>query len=559
MRRLLPLLILALALQPSHAQSVAQSPATYRIAGTVVSAVDHHPLQRASIQILTPEDQKPIQSTNSDEYGRFAFAVPAGNFTLQGTAPGYLATLYDEHDGFTTGVVTGAGVGTESLILQLQPEAILSGIIRDESAEPAEGASIHLFRQIPDFGDDRLALVDTKSADDSGRFEFAHLHPGTYFLAVTATPWYAVHPDLQAATVDVASNEYHLTLQRRGNPTFSFIDHIDPSLDVAYAATFYPGTTDPAAAAPILVRAGDAKDLDLQLRPQPALSITLHSAAPPNFTPYNQPRLQISFHGQVLPVMAQAISTGERTVIDGLAPGDYFLSDGRVSSSSADGDTPIHLIDHSITANLPAAPSPAHLHIAVQPASHTRLPFHTQVVLVRSNHEAQASKELDGNNRATLDSAPGDYSFAVLGERYDLAVGQVVSGERPLPSNSIHLAPDETASFILTVDPRVHALHGIASKDGKPFPGAFVLLVPTSQVHDIHDFYRDQSNLDGSFDLRNVPSGDYTLFAIEHGWDLNWRSYEVLAHYLPAATAIRIPNTENTPQTLKQPVPVQPR
>src|ERR1700761_4165627 len=120
----------------------------YRIAGTIVSNVDNHPLQRAVVEILTDNDRRLLLSGFSDEYGHFEFTgVAAGSFVLQGRAPGYLATNYDEHEGFSTAIVTGAGVDTESLTLRLRPAAELSGTILDESSDPVSRASVHLFRQ----------------------------------------------------------------------------------------------------------------------------------------------------------------------------------------------------------------------------------------------------------------------------------------------------------------------------------------------------------------------------------------------------------------------------
>src|ERR1035441_2163071 len=252
MRRFLPsptlifILILAAAASSARTQTSAQvKPATYRIAGTAVSAIQAHPLQRATIQFLDSLGQKIDQITTSDEFGRFAFTgVPAGNHELQGFAPGYLPTAYDEHEGFNTGIITGvAGVDTESLVLKLRPEGTITGAIRDESAEPIDNAMVHLFRRSHDLGDSRVVPAGVTNTDDLGHFEFRHLLPGTYYLAVTAAPWYAVHPDSQPASDNAAA-----VIRQRGASNVA--DSIDPMLDVAYPATFYPGTTDPAATPP---------------------------------------------------------------------------------------------------------------------------------------------------------------------------------------------------------------------------------------------------------------------------------------------------------------------
>ncbi|HEY4381165.1 MAG TPA: carboxypeptidase-like regulatory domain-containing protein [Acidobacteriaceae bacterium] len=556
MRPCLALLLFAVALRPAPAQTST----TYRIAGTIVSAIDHHPLQRAAVQLLNPENQNTVQSTTSDEYGRFAFTgVPAGNTELQGSAPNYLATFYDEHDGFNTGIITGAGVDTESLVLQLLPASVIGGIIRDESAEPVQNAIVHLFRESNNFGDNRYVSAGNASTDDAGRFEIARLKPGTYYAAVTASPWYAVHPPTANDNGDPPPGYRRFSPPRA---SVAIVDSIDPALDVAYSATFYPGTTDPTAAAPIVLRAGDTRDISLQLNPQPAITVTLPRGAGQNNRPESPPQLHSSFLGLPLGVSSQTIQTQSHTFISGLAPGDYFLSTGAPSFTNGTEGTPIHLADRSTTAELPVSPTPAHVHVTVQPSRDTKLPAHSRVALGGPGVATTFSKDLDAQNQATFDVSPGDYSFGINGGGRSPVVTQVLAGERPLPGNRVHLTADQSAFFTLTVSASTHTFRAVVRKDGKPCPGAFILLLNTADLSDLHNaraVARQQSDLDGSFDLRSLAPGDYTLVAIENGWDIDWHNDSALAHYLPAATPVHIPDTAEKVQTLPRPIPVQPR
>ena len=65
--------------------------------------------------------------------------------------------------------------------------------------------------------------VDVQT-DDLGAYELPELTPGTYFLSVRATPWYAVHPPSTAGAKDKTA--------------------VDRSLDVAYPVTYYPDVAD---------------------------------------------------------------------------------------------------------------------------------------------------------------------------------------------------------------------------------------------------------------------------------------------------------------------------
>ena len=84
------------------------------------------------------------------------------------------------------------------------------------------------------------------------------------------------------------------------------------------------------------------------------------------------------------------------------------------------------------------------------------------------------------------------------------------------------------------------AVEGFAKRAGKPAAGAMIVLVPTDPEANHDLFRRDQSDLDGSFTLRSVIPGTYTLIAIEDGWDLDWAKPAVLAAYLKRGQTIKV-------------------
>ena len=49
-------------------------------------------------------------------------------------------------------------------------------------------------------------------------------------------------------------------------------------------------------------------------------------------------------------------------------------------------------------------------------------------------------------------------------------------------------------------------------------------------------FRRDQSDSDGTFSLASVIPGEYTIVAIDDGWDLHWSEPGVIEHYVPKGT-----------------------
>ena len=543
-------LCLALLLLTTARSSSAQT-ASYRISGTVVGETNGQPIQRATVHILSETDRKQVQSTTSDEYGRFAFTgVPAGNFVLQGNAPGYMLTSYDDHDTFTTGIITGAGVDTESLVLKLHPQGALSGTILDESAEPVQRATVRLVRQEHSLGDSRTVSAGTTNTDDLGRFEFPRLAPGTYLLAVTATPWYAVHP------------QPGMQEQRA---IFGVADSIDPSLDVAYPTTYYPGVTDSSHASPIVIGAGP-KEINLRLSAVPALSITF-PYTPPQIVPNGQPltpmpalpQLRISVFGQVQPVNAptQLGRVPNQGEITGLAPGDYLLSDPRQSISQVNAGTPLHLTESLASGTLPATPELTHLHVLLKTTDGSGVPNGILVGLMHAHSHDFIARVNSVKGEAKLDVAPGDYYFSLCGGGRRCFVRQILAGDQSLPANNIHIASTGDINFTVIFDIGTHTVKGVVQRNGKPIPGAFILLFPAEELGDIRTFIPYQSDLDGSFEFKDLAPGSYGILSIDGGWDLDWQKESVLARYLPGAITIKVTDGPAGTQILTAPIPVQ--
>src|SRR5262249_30030037 len=108
----------------------AQAPATssaseYRIAGIVIDAKTRNPLPRARVQITNVKSTPNPQVVISSDDGHFEFHTGAGKFSLQASKRGYITSGYDQHEQFWTGIVTGAGLDTENLILRIPPVASL--------------------------------------------------------------------------------------------------------------------------------------------------------------------------------------------------------------------------------------------------------------------------------------------------------------------------------------------------------------------------------------------------------------------------------------------------
>jgi hypothetical protein len=95
----------------------------------------------------------------------------------------------------------------------------------------------------------------------------------------------------------------------------------------------------------------------------------------------------------------------------------------------------------------------------------------------------------------------------------------------------LNVAPGTSLSIELSLVGGAVTVEGVAKRKGKWVAGAMVVLVPKN-ADDYDRIRRDESELDGSFTLRDVIPGSYTVIAIEDGWDLEWAEPGALTPYL---------------------------
>jgi hypothetical protein len=112
--------------------------------------------------------------------------------------------------------------------------------------------------------------------------------------------------------------------------------------------------------------------------------------------------------------------------------------------------------------------------------------------------------------------------------------------------NSIETDGTGEVSLILTMAESASSIEGVALREGKPFAGAMILLMPKNERDRPRLVRRDQSDSDGTFHLGAVLYGKYTLLALEHGWDMEWSKPEVLKPFLEKAQKLEI--TERQPK-----------
>ena len=549
-------MLVALAAQPAvplSAQQPAQSASNgfYRIAGTVVNAATGEPVHHAAVAALSEEDSHTVAAVESDNDGHFSLeGLAAAKYQLTASKRGFRTSFYDEHDEFNSAIVTGPGQETDYLTFRLAPGGVVHGVVTADGGDSVEGARVMLFRKQQDGRTGgRVNQQDTASTDDTGAYEFTGLAEGDYLLAVSAEPWYALHRSVSRTRQQAAAAA-------------------DPAaaLDVAYPVTYYDSTTDEASATHIQVTSGSRVQADIALHPTPALHLVVDTPRKPDGS-IARAELRQTIFGTVVGAESagflDAAETGT-TEFNGVAPGRYEL---------AQGDPP-RVVELDANTSQQVDPSLGAPTVAV----HGTLV--TTGVGAGSGGVKSADGPFLGDCALTLEPADqamhqrpiqmpcmrGSFTFpTVPAGRWELIgesgggvlpVASIAASGKLLRANLITIQ-DRPLSLVVTVSQGATRITGIARLGGKGLSGVMVVLVPKEMAAIDGMARRDQSDSDGSFSLRDVVPGAYTVVAIEDGWTLDWAQPEVIARYLPGGVAVTVPDNAGSLLPLSAPVPVQ--
>lgn len=538
---------------------------SYRISGIVVSSSDGSPISHSHLTAtLVPrgEDERqfpsPLGTFDADEHGRFSISLPsAGMWRVVGSARGYVTQAYDEHQSFSSGIVLTAASPVADLRFQLSPEATITGSVLDEAGEAVRNARVTLLAVPPPGPDSSQPALRNRayaSTDDRGFYEFDGLQPGEYRIRVQAQVWYAMEAQ-----------------QNRSNSD-SDQPPLDPSLDVTYPLTWYPGTSDSSEAETLALHAGDNRQADFQLTPIP--SVHLH-IVPEVSVDANGRRIQaypmierISAEGDSFVPASSHIGPQGSIDVGGLAPGQYEVR--MQGAGQTIKPTIVNLTEGSVQTLDMSAPSTMasvsiHLDgIGGADVNSVRVNF----IDPENGHNAAGDNAgiyfLSGSylqqhrqnaSRHTIEVPPGRYEVVLAGRPNLYLTG--ITAQSAESSGRFVTVPSGNSTLTLHIADGRSMLTGIAMIGGKPSVGAMVLLIPATlgEPNSLDIIRRDQTNTDGSFELNNVLPGQYILLAIDHGWQINWKDPSTLRSYMMHGIPVDLASTPRIKETIEAQAP----
>jgi hypothetical protein len=533
--------------RPALSQQEASSPpaprrpaiATYRISGKIVDAHSGVALARSSVRIADVKERSESTTVTAGDDGSFHFdGLPQGKYSLTAARRGYIEQSYEEHDQYSTAIAVGPGLSSEDLIFKLNAEGVIAGAITDEAGEPVRNAQVRLFQDQDTNGVRATQQRETVNTDDRGMYELSNLHPGAYFLVVTAHPWYSQR-------------------LRQGQPQAESQEHDSASqnLDVAYPTTYYPEVTDQDAATPIPVKGGDRLEADITLAAQPAMRLRL-SAGPGDLSRGVSVTLNQTIFGQVEAQPARVVfNSGGPVEVEGVLPGQYDVTVSHFVPGQGEGAT------KHFSANVTSGMTELAEDTAIDAITITgkvvsiagKLPDSAGISLRAPNSRRPQYGPVNQAGEFTIEVAPGTYE--VVGNINGMHIVSLKTTGGQVAGRMLTVKPGDVPKLEIVAGTGHGEVEGTALLAGKPASGVMVLLAPEDPKNNQILFRRDQSDSDGTFDLGNVFPGRYRLLAIADGWDLEWANPAVLQAFFAKSVPLEVKSGDH----LRQKVEVQSR
>ena len=242
-----------------------------------------------------------------------------GKYILTGSAHGYRSQGYHQHGDYFIGIAVGPELDSEHITFRLVADARIEGTVTDEDSEPVRNANVQLYQRSYQTGREMTRQITGAVTDDRGHYLFSHLEPGTYFVAVSARPWYAQFPN-PGEPAPAADDAARIAEERA-------------QLDIAYPLTFYPSAEDSTGASALVLHPGDRSTADISIRALPAVHLRVKTGEPEERSSgmtfqRGFPRLsQRIFEGTVVQVMSSQGFSPSAGVYEytGIAPGHYVI------------------------------------------------------------------------------------------------------------------------------------------------------------------------------------------------------------------------------------------
>ena len=498
------LLPLALAAQTKPGDSCS-------VSGQVSNAATGEPVRRALVS-LRRIDMSPgvtnIQVSNTastDATGQFVInGIAPGRYRLSAERSGFINTQYGARGPNKPGTLLTLEPGQKSsdLAMRLTPQGVIAGRVLDEEGEPVANVDVQVLRQQYMQGRKQMARTGGATTNDLGEYRVFGLPPGRYYVSANS----------------------------RQNPML-------PQGEDEYVATYFPRTTDPAAAAPMDVAPGaQLRNIDIPLAKMRTVTVRGRvgtEVRSPGGDGRQRPNFNVMLSARSALVVGGGFTRGAAVAPDGafefrsVTAGSYFLiavmnTVGKTFSARVPvdvGASNLEGLSLTIRGGVPVtgrvrvegetAVSFAQVHLNLVPAETGAIQF--------GPLPAQQLKE-DGTFQ--MDDVVADrYTVLVNGLPEGFYVKSVRSANVDVTAQGLDVSSGSPAPLDVVLSPNAAQVTGtvLDPKTQKGAPMMIVVMVPQEKErHDRESFYRTATtDLSGQFTFKSVPPGEYRVYSWE--------------------------------------------
>ncbi|HLY20780.1 MAG TPA: carboxypeptidase regulatory-like domain-containing protein [Bryobacteraceae bacterium] len=467
------------------AQTDPSTPEKGLLAGKVLNSATGEPVRKARVALFELSGKPQSKRRQWDDGGGLTDA--AGRFEFTGLAPGKYRLVAaregfatpDQHSGLD--IVLAADQEKRDAVLRLDPLGVITGRILDEDGDPIRQIEVQMMSYQYTAAGRQLSARASATSDDRGEYRLYDVKPGKYYL--------------KAGTMGMMNG----------------------SRD-AYAASYYPGTPDAAAASAIEVSPGQV----LQ-----GIDVTLHA------TRLAVIRGRVINPGSEMSVGLTMVQEGGgsgtvTTSIDdakgkfelrGVSPGSYtVIAHGAIAGQPCSAHLPVQVggadLEGIELRLLPPMDVSGQLRVEGKTAAKTpRL----HVILEGEGRRAQ-SRPGEGREDGPFvfqGLEPGLYQVSVNAPP-DLYLKVVRWSDRDITQTGLDLTQGAAGGeLVVVMSANGGQIAGVVEGEQSALPpGAVVALVPDA-AHKKTATKLEPVGRDGHFRIQAIAPGTYKLFAFE--------------------------------------------
>ncbi len=446
------------------ASTAAQS--TCAASGTVTDRVTGQPVARAKLMV---QAGRGIRSGQTDNSGRWSIAeLPCGRAAISASRFGYLDSRQTRS--ITAPVQLEPGSPAQ-VGIELTPQAVITGKVSDQNGDPVMGVRVVPYIERAEAGRRVMQPAPQTVSDDRGEFRIPQLEPGRYIVCAEPAPG-----------------------------------------EQGYGTECYPADLSSGAREAMSVRPGMETNADFTLREAWRVRVSGRVTGAPDGMPVS---VQLAQRPAAMfgPRMGTAAAADGSFSFPAVAPGSYLL----VASSGANGKqysgrAPVE-VGNAALENISLSLGPD-VDIAgtveMESSASAAAPGSPEVNIAlvsveRDGRPGQVEWSDDRHSFTIAGVSPGTWSLRITGP--DVHVKSATLDGRDVTSGDFTVS-EAPGALRIVVSRESGALEGEATASDSAAAGWIVLLRDGSPL-------RSFPAENGHFTARNLPPGDYTVYA----WD----------------------------------------